>query len=593
MTRRRLLTILGALALVLAGCAPAAKEATPTPTSPPAGITLPPATSPPAGITPPPATSTPVGKPAPKPTPAPTQAPAAGPKSGGTLNAVIEPREPRGWDGWAWKSGSGDVRWRHNLNFSQLFDMALSAEQPCTRVFQPELAQSWSWVTGTTLEVKLRQGVKFHNKPPVNGREMTSDDVVWSATRFIKEDTIRGMEATAPHVTKIEATDRYTVRFHLDVPMPTFLTENLTSYYGALVLPREVVDEKGRWTDPAKSYIGTGPFTFQEHVPGVRSTFVKNPEFFKKGLPYFDVIRGMVIPDIATQAASLRSGAIDMIYDVPAPIATALKGLRGMAIDSCPGVSSMPARIYFDTTKPPFSDVRVRRAVQIALDREGMVKSVLLGQAVTGPRFSPTIHPYWVGWDELPPETAQWVKYDPQRARQLLAEAGYPKGFDAGLKANTGYGSPFPELTEAVVALLRDIGINAKPNYRTAIEFAHFSNTGDFGGDLIVLGQIGEASAPVSFATTWHSQAPLSLNRGRVNDAEVDRLLDQILVETNLDKQMQLFKQMDIRMIDQAWEPTPGTFPMEFTALRDTVRGFSGRTYQRSSTYLERMWLDR
>ncbi|MBI2918515.1 MAG: ABC transporter substrate-binding protein [Chloroflexi bacterium] len=590
MKNRCFLATLGALALVLAACGSAA-TATPrpqaTPTTAPTAAPVAATASPKPTVAPPPGATLP---PAPRATP--TAAPAAAIKSGGTLNAVIEPREPRGWDGWYWKSGAGDVRWRHNLVFSQLFNMAPTAEKPCTPVFRPELAQSWNWVTDRTLEVKLPQGVKFHNKPPVNGREMTSDDVVWSATRFIKEDTIRSLEATAPHVTKIEATDRYTVRFHLDVPLPTFLTEGLTTYYGALILPREVVDEKGRWIDPAKSYIGTGPFAFKEHVPGVRSTFVKNPEFFKKGLPYLDTIRGMVIPDIATQVASLRSGAIDMIYDAPAPIAAALKGQRGMAIDSCPGLGSIPARIHFDSSKPPFNDVRVRRAVQIAMDREGMVKAVLQGQGVTGPHYSPTISPYWVGWDELPPEVAQWVKYDPQRARQLLAEAGYPKGFDAGMKVNSGYTSPFPELTEAVVGLLRDAGINVKPHYMTSVEYAGFTNSGDWGADLLSFGQIGEASAPISYATAWYSTAPLTLNYGRISDPEVDRLLDQILLETNLDKQMQLFKQMNLRMIDQAWQPTPGTFPMEFTAMRDTVRGFSGRTYQRSSTYLEQMWLD-
>ncbi len=581
MTNHRLLTLSGALILLLAACSGAATP-TATPTRPAA--TAQPTATPQAGA----ATATPTPK------PAPTVAPAAGPKTGGTLRMTADPREPRGWDRWSIKTGANEVDVRSSLNFNMLVTYRASLDKPCQPALSPELAESWKWVDDRTLELKLVQGVKFQNKAPVNGREMTATDAAWSATRFLKEDPIRGMDALAPNINKIEATDRYTVRFSLASPGPTILTEGLTSYFGALVVPKEVTDEKGRWTDPNKSYVGTGPFTFKEHILGTRTSFVKHADYFKKGLPYLDRVDILIVPDISTQVAGLRSGALDMVYGpVPSPMALPLKKAPGITVVSCPQMSSPDGIIGFRADKPPFNDVRVRRAVQMSLDREGMLKSILQGEGMTAPHIPQAISPTYVGWEDLPQDAAQWVKYDPKRASALLSEAGYSKGLDIGIKFNTGYRTPYPEMAEALVGFLQAIGVNAKPHYVPATEFASFIASGDFGEDSMYLGRQGVLFLPTEAFSRWNGKMPPNSNRSRISDPELDKMIEQLLRETDEAKFTQLYRKMEARLIDQAWEPLIGVFPNQFNALRDNVKGFAGPVVSYSSTYLERMWLDK
>ena len=576
---------LGALAVVLAACAPA-QEATPTPTRPPPTPMSTPATPPtpvPVGVTPPPAI----------PTPTPAKPPVVKAKAGGYLRMVNDYRDPIAWDRWARKDGGRDVSTRTYMVFSQLVAPVARPDNPCTLEVVPDLADSWRWLDDRTLEIKLRQGVKFHNKPPVSARELTSADVVWSATQFMKENTIRGMERTATLVTKIEAPDRYTVRFTLASPLPSFLTEGLTSEYGAQILPPEVADKEGRWPDPAKSYIGTGPFMFKEYRPAVRTSFVKNPEYFKKGLPYLDAIDFMGIPDMSTQVAALRSGTLDLVYSVPAALALPLKGIRGIEVLSCPQSAATPGRFYFRTDLRPFNDVRVRRAVQMSIDRQGLVDAVLLGQGVTTPHYPALLWPGYLRWEELPPEVAQWVKYDPKRARELLAEAGYPKGFDAGMMVNSAYTTPYPQMAEAIVGFLRDIGINTKANYLTSVEFIARIGAGDFADNLMIFGYVSALTTPTVNLDGWRGKGPVSQNRSRINDPELDKVIDQFLVEADPKKSQELFKRLELRLIDQAWEPTAGAFTMQFTGMRNYVKDFAGPHQYYSGTYLEALWLDK
>ena len=221
------------------------------------------------------------------------------------------------------------------------------------------------------------------------------------------------------------------------------------------------------------------------------------------------------------------------------------------------------------------------------------MKAILLGQGVTAPHYPNEVDRTYVKWDELPPETAQWVKYDPKRAKQLLAEAGYPNGFDIGLKLSTGYRTPYPELSEAVMGFFREIGIRTKPRFVTAIEWAHFSNTGDFGDDGLAFGQIASLPGPMSHLFTWYSKGPISANRSHINDPEMDKMIDQLLVETDQNKFLTLYKKMETRLIDQAWEPNSGTFPLEFSAMQFYVKGFNGGHQYLASTYGERLWMDK
>ncbi len=587
--KRRILVWTGTIGLLLAACGPAA-TATPVPTTSVAAV----ATATPATSRPTPVGGLPTSTP--QPTAAATVAP-TGAKSGGTVKMIADYREPRSWDGWQIKSGSRDVRTRHNMVFSMLFVNPATPQTDCRLSVTQELVKSWQWLRDDLLEIKILEGVKFHNKAPVNGRELTAEDVAWSANQFVIKDTIKGLEPLAPFVTKVEATGPYTVQFQTKGPQPLLVSEGLTDKYGALVVPREVVDDKGRWNDPAKSYIGSGPFMFEKHIPGISTNFVKHPAYFKKGLPYLDAVRFMVMPDVSTRIATLRSGAIDLVFSpIPAAIALDLKKGSGVNIQSCPPATTYAGRMQFLTDQPPFNDVRVRRALQMSIDRDGLVKSILLGQGITAPHSPREVLNHQPGWDELPPEVAQWVKYDPQRAKQLVAEykAEQPGKFptEVGLFLSTGRSSPFPEMAEAMVSLLQAVGFNAKPHWVPEIEWTHFISTGDFGKDQLAFGPLNFDSPLDSLAYWWSKSYPAT-NRSHIKDSEVDRLIDSFMRETDLKKGELIYKQLVIRVLDQAWEPAAGAYPLEFYGSRDYVKNFRGGDQYYTSTTTEVLWLDK
>ncbi|MBI2917680.1 MAG: ABC transporter substrate-binding protein [Chloroflexi bacterium] len=576
---------LAVLILLLAACGPAA-TATPAPTptlsptpTPVAGIR---ATATPTTASRPGITATPTARPSPTPAVAASQ-----PKHGGLLKTFTD-REVRAWDGVKLKSGGRDVRTQHNLVFSLLFDYPATPENNCQLNLTPELAESFKWNNDTQLDVKLRSGVKFQNKPPISGRELTAEDAAASLSRAFITDTVRGMEAIAPHVLKIEAVDKYTVRFTTDGPLATLVPVGLPSVYGTVVVPKEFAED---WGDPYKHYIGTGPFAFSEYVQGVKVSYEKHPNYFKPGLPYVDKVDFNIMGDVSTRVAALRSGAIDLIWMLlPQAMAAPLEKAAGIQVQSCLQYLAMPGRIYMRTDKAPFGDIRVRRAMSMALNREGYLKAILQGHGVTAALYPPEMLPYHVGLNELSPETRRWVTYNPQEAKKLLAEAGYPNGFESSMIFNTAYTTPYPEVAQGMLADLAAIGIKVNPRWLAQAQWSYYVNSGDI--DDMLFGTAGPADLTETMGP-WVSTSPPSHNRSRIKDSEVDKLLLAFNREPDLNKAIQFFKQLEIRIIDQAWEITPGTYPMEFTAARSYVRDFRGGNYWYTSTFLERLWLDR
>ncbi|MBI2918970.1 MAG: ABC transporter substrate-binding protein [Chloroflexi bacterium] len=577
----------GLLLLALAACAPAA-----TPTAPPATTARPTATVAPTSVVA--ATATPQrplpgggATPQPTPTLAPTAVAAAGPKYGGTIR-YVEVNDPRGWDGHRTKGGNADTRSQHNLNFSLLVT-PYDATKGCEAVLVPELAQSWTWVTDSLLELKLIQGVRFHNKPPVNGREMIADDVAYSLDRGLFQEPVRGIDNIAAMVDRVEASDRYTVRIHTRGPLGALIEAGLASKYGMVVLAREAVEPYGNWNDPTKSYIGTGPFTFKEHRPGVKVVYEKHPAYFKQGLPYADYAEQDIIPDLSTQVAALRSGKVDMIQrKIPAVIAQQLEKDRNIEVQGCMDQSA-PGEIYLRTDLPPFNDVRIRRALSMATDRQTLLDVVLMGRGAAGPLFPPTSSPFSVTFDELPPETRRYVEYHPDEARKLVAEAGSPSGLDIVLRANTRYKTPAPELAQAVAAMWEKVGIRAKIVFQGAQEWESTTQMGDFPGAAFMLNSLGDRYRRYA---NYHGLSPETINRGRIKDLELDKLIDQVNSELDPARAIAVAKKLEARVIDQAYEISlPAA--QDHAATNKWVKGYKFGDPWYTAMWLERIWLDR
>ena len=231
--------------------------------------------------------------------------------------------------------------------------------------------------------------MRFHAKPPVNGRELTAEDVRYTYERIL---TDKGSVNVSMYraIAKVEAVDKYTVRFTLKEPFAWFLDMVANPMAGAIIA-RECVEKFGDLKKP-EAVIGTGPWMLDGYKQNVSVTLVRNPAYFVAGLPYIDRVEMHVDEDNASRIAAFLGGKYDLGWEFPGTnrtdwlqISEALKKRRpGLKVAEY--ASNVMNTIDMRTDKPPFNDARVRQAISLAMDRKGMIDAVLEGQGtVNGP----------------------------------------------------------------------------------------------------------------------------------------------------------------------------------------------------------------
>lgn len=305
-------------------------------------------------------------------------------------------------------------------------------------VTHPYLAERWEPSgDAKTWTFFLRKGVKFNT-----GKDLTADDVVWNLKRWLDPKTgssIRGlMSYLSPD--NIQKVDAHTVRLHLDRPQIA-VPEHLY-HYPALILPKEF---EGDFT---KQPWGTGPFAMTEYVFGERAVLKRRADYWRTGadgkaLPYVDGVRWLDLGDeAAASVAALASGQVDVIPEVEIATLDALERIAHVEIAQTRTAQTAFFRMRVD--KKPFDDVRVRTAIKLCQDRARILRIAYRGFGELGADHPVApVHPAYC------PETAP--AYEPQRAKALLAEAGYPKGLDVTLVAQ-----PEPQWEEIACQVLKE-----------------------------------------------------------------------------------------------------------------------------------------
>lgn len=328
-----------------------------------------------------------------------------------------------------------------------------------------ELAEEMEWIDDLTLQVKLREGVTFHN-----GTELTADDVVFTYMRIITENAIDFPE---PHssprkgfvgsLDSIEKVDDYTVKMHFSAPFPPF--EQL--FVHNQILPKAYMEEVGTQGFIEKP-IGTGPFKFVSAQPGLTEVVLERYDDYYGGAPDLEPVGPAcvgevvfkVIPEASTRVSELLSGEVDIIRAVPSEFVDTLAQIPGIQVKSAPGTRPMWAQL--NVAQPPFDDVRVRRALNHAIDKELIINEIYGGRAVAIPGpLSPFNN--FVNKSLVP------YSYDPDLALSLLGEAGFSDTDEDGILDKNGQPFSFTidtieayrELSEAVASQLRGLGINA------------------------------------------------------------------------------------------------------------------------------------
>ena len=307
----------------------------------------------------------------------------------------------------------------------------------------PSLAESWSATPdGLAYEFVLRRGVRFHNGDPV-----TADDVKFSFERY------RGTAASTykARIAAIDVVDPQRVRFRFKQPWPDFMTFYGTPATGAgWIVPKKYVEKVGD-DGFKKAPVGAGPYKFVSFVPGVELVLEANEQYWRK-VPNVKRLVFKAVPDESTRLAMLKRGEADVVYSIRGALAEELRRTPGLTLkpNYPPGTFWLAFVDQWDP-KSPWHDRRVRLAANHAIDRNAINQAETLGLSrITASLIPHTFDFYW---------PAPLYGVDPQKAKQLLAEAGYPNGFDAG---DYYCDSSYANVGEAVVNDLKAVGIRAQ-----------------------------------------------------------------------------------------------------------------------------------
>ncbi len=477
------------LSLVLASCAPA------TPTTPATPVTSTPPTAPTAPVTP-------------------VTPPPETPEYGGLFIAPVDGTRIRDFD---------DITSRriHSANTLNLTNEDLTQGDwakgpagsneagwnmsafPAAQVLTGAITESWEMPTADTLILHIRKGVYFHNKPPVNGRQLEAEDVAFSEKRAWQSSqwtyaVVRPWKDTFESIT---ATDKWTVVVKTKPNMLPWVYDQLMGEIK--IVPREVVEKYGDMAD-WRNACGTGPFILVDYVAGSAVTFRRHPNYWMKDpigsgkgnqLPYLDSVTWLVIPDGSTRLAALRTGRIDWLGGKYEPL---IWDDAKMLIQTRPMLKYLefiPARsdaLCFNNSRVPFNNKAVRQALLMGVNKQELLntyyggKATLLAYPIPA---APDFADMYIPLAELPKSTQELYEYHPDKAKQLLAEAGYPNGF----KTHAICLSENADLMSAIRAYWVKIGVDMEIQVKESAVFTNLSQKGDF--DMTIY--------PVTTARPW------------------------------------------------------------------------------------------
>ena len=434
---------------------------------------------------------------------------------------------------------------------------------------EPDLAETipdFEMIDGRQVwTVKLRQGVMFHGGPSHAAYEMTADDVVFSLKKSARRETCA--YAGEYEGMTVIATDRYTVQISVAEPMSAILfLPKLTNYAGGFIVSKRAIEAAGY--DGFKRHpVGTGPFAFSRYTPGEELLLEAHDGYFR-GRPLLDGVQVRFIPEINTRESTLIAGELDLILgsgEIGWP--EKMDAERGITVDTH-GVGEV-ATIYLNTQMEPLDDIRIRRAIALTLDRQAFLETT--SKQLVGGVYSPVPARFLPGG--LTKAEAEQLNLadakDLVKARQLMADAGYPDGFSLNLVSSEKrlYRTYYEEMRKQLL----QIGIDCRISVVTHANMHK---------------QIRQDPKPIVVYVAWRPNADAYLSRFFHSDAivvkgarpdtnfshytKVDQLIEAARLEIDPQKQTQLWVQAQIRILDDV-----AAFPIMYTkqcyARRDNL----------------------
>ena len=396
----------------------------------------------------------------------------------------------------------------------------LSSYVPRLATQVPNLANGLISKDGLTYTFPIRKGVKFHD-----GSTMTPEDVRYSMERFL---TVKGNPGAymLRAVDKVEVVDRYMIKFTLKEPFAWFL-DMLANPISLPIVARECVEKFGD-LKKAESVVGTGPWMLESYRQNAGLTLLRHPAYFRPGLPYIDRVEILVDEDNASRIATFLAGRYDLGWEFPGTINRTdwvqIKDTlqrRRPNLKTAEFVANVETHISMRTDRAPFNDVRVRRAVSLAIDRQEMIDAVLEGAGVFNPAFPAALKDWALPTNQLG-DGARYFKHDPVEARRLLAAAGYPNGFPASVCFATYGSTTLVDLAQLILKDLKSVGIDARLDTKEYGAFIASCYFGQF--DSMTYGPQTPFLEPDNFLYSMHYPGEQK-NQSHVDDPVVTDFL--------------------------------------------------------------------
>ena len=394
---------------------------------------------------------------------------------------------------------------------------------PGTQPVEGDLAESWQRTNDTTYIFKLRKGVRWHNKPPVNGRELTAEDVKYTYERFLSIKG-NGNRYLLEAVEKIEAPDKYTVKFSLKEPNAWFIDQLAST--ATWIIAKESIEKHGDMKKP-EAVIGTGPWMLERYDPGTKLLYARHPNYFVSGQPYADGVDVTIEQD---PAAAFANFIVSGGYDLAPEYGFVVRRIDlDLAKSKIPGLQSKDYTVMFGgitwmkLDQDPFKDVRVRRAVGMSSNWREVLETNAWSQGHGSP--NPAIPAALKEWSipigQLPQEGRMLYEHDTAGAKKMLAEAGLPRGFKTPVETTPGYGPDYMDAVQVWLKNMKNAGIETDLKLK---EYGAFISTTIFGKfEKLAVGLRGGQSDIDSYLRIYVPGEPL--NAGGVNDPKLTEMI--------------------------------------------------------------------
>ena len=474
------------------------------------------------------------------------------------------------------------------------------------------LAESWSQPDPLTVIVNVRQGVRWHDKPPMNGRELTAQDVEFNFHRQLgmgsgftepAEILTAGFMWPGVKVESVTATDKSTVVFKLQEPALTVLHAILNEI-GGFIYPPEVIQEHGDAND-WRNLVGTGPMMLTDWVEGSSWTWEKNPDYWgydekypENRLPYIDRLRALVMTEPATRLAGLRTGQLDLSGFGNLSTLDEVESLQktNPGIRIWPNAGASITSVGLNVQAEPLDDIRVRKALQMAINLEEINNAYYKGYADIIPQgqLSRFVYEAVNQFEDWPEDLKMVFDYDPEGAEALLDEAGYKRGAD-GVRFKTDimhYLFRDLNYTQLLLSYWKKIGVDVEIDVQEAAGFGPRRASRDF--RMMMSGESAGKVSALGWGGGIRYLPETQWNSSNADDPWYNAKFKEKQAATTMEEVNSVTKELNQYAIEQFWTLFSPIVPI-FSASQPWIIGYNGEAWlgeNRLESVFTRLWID-